>query len=407
MERLTIARLGRRGDGVAETDKGLVHVPYALPGEVVSAEIAGDRARLVGVETPAPERIEPFCPYFGRCGGCATQHMDASLYRRWKRDLLVTALARAGIEAPVGELVDAHGAGRRRVILHARRIDGRPAVGFMAARSHDLVAIDHCPILVPALTRAAPDVARALAAAVNLRKPLDIQVTATEGGLDVDLRGLGPLADRERQILVQLAERLNLARLSLHGELIVERRPPVLVMGRARVVPPPGGFLQATAAGEEALAGIVAEACAGRKRVADLFAGCGTFTLRLAESSEVHAVESHAPALAALDKAFRGTQGLKRITTETRDLFRRPLLPLELDRFDAVVFDPPRAGAEAQTRQIAASKLRRVVAVSCDAGSFTRDLSILITAGFTVHNIISLDQFRHSPHMEIVGILKR
>jgi 23S rRNA (uracil1939-C5)-methyltransferase len=406
MEKLTITLLGRRGDGVAATDKGLVHVPYALPGEVVSAEVAGDRARLVAVEAPAPERTEPFCPYFGRCGGCATQHMDAGLYRRWKRDLLVTALARAGIETPVGELVDAHGAGRRRVILHARRIDGRPAVGFMAARSHELVAIDHCPISVPALARA-PGVSRALTAAVNLRKPLDVQVTATEGGLDIDLRGLGPIADKERQALVALAERHDVARLSLHGELIVERRPPALPMGGARVVPPPGSFLQATAAGEEALARIVTEACLGRKRVADLFAGCGTFTLRLAERSEVHAVESHAPALAALDKAFRGTQGLKRITTEVRDLFRRPLLPLELNRFDAVVFDPPRAGAEAQTRQIAASKVRRVVAVSCDATSFTRDLAILIEAGFRVADIIVLDQFRHSPHMEIVGILER
>ncbi|MFC7399499.1 class I SAM-dependent RNA methyltransferase [Chelatococcus sp. GCM10030263] len=405
-EQLTITRLGRRGDGVAETDEGLVHVPYALPGEVVIAEIAGDRARLVAVEAPAPERREPFCPYFGRCGGCATQHMDAELYRRWKRDMLMTALTRAGIEAPVGELIDAHGAGRRRLILHARRIDGRPAVGFMAARSHELVAIDHCPISLPALARA-PAVGRALAAAVNLRKPLDIQITATEGGLDVDLRGLGPLANRERQALVGLAERLDLARLSHHGELVVERRPPALVMGRARVVPPPGGFLQATAAGEEALARIVTEAFTGRKRVADLFAGCGTFTLRLAERAEVHAVESHAPALAALDKAVRAIQGLKPITTEVRDLFRRPLLPLELDRFDAVVFDPPRAGAEAQARQIAASKLRHVLAVSCDAGSFTRDLAILIVAGFRVRNIIVLDQFRHSPHMEIVGILER
>jgi 23S rRNA (uracil1939-C5)-methyltransferase len=405
-ERLTITRLGRRGDGVAESGNGLVHVPYALPGEVVTAEVAGERARLVAVEAPSAERCEPFCPYFGHCGGCATQHMDVGLYRRWKRDLLVTTLSRAGIAAPVGDLADAHGAGRRRIILHARRIDGRPAVGFMAARSHELVAIDHCPISVPALARA-PAAARALAAAVNLRKPLDIQLTATEGGLDVDLRGLGPISDKERQALVGLAERLDLARLSLHGELIVERRPPALVMGRAGVVPPPGGFLQATAAGEEALAGIVAGACLGRKRVADLFAGCGTFALRLAERSQVHAVESHAPALVALDKAVKATQGLKRITTEVRDLFRRPLLPLELDRFDAVVFDPPRAGAEAQARQIAASKIRHVLAVSCDAGSFTRDLAILIAAGFRVRDIIVLDQFRHSPHMEIVGILER
>ncbi|MBS7698303.1 MULTISPECIES: RNA methyltransferase [unclassified Chelatococcus] len=403
---LTIVRLGRRGDGVALHENAPVHVPFALPGESVSVTIDGDRAEVAAVNETSPARRMPECTYFTHCGGCATQHMDETLYRQWKRELLLAALARAGIETPVEDLIDAHGEGRRRVTFHARLVDGKAAVGFMAARSHTLVAIDHCPVLMPGLARA-PAVARALAAAVGVRKPLDIQLTATSGGLDVDMRGLGPARDKERLALATLAGHLDLARLALHGELIVERRPPGVAMGRALVVPPPGSFLQATAKGEETLGRLVSEACQGRKRVADLFAGCGPFALRLAERSTVHAVESFAPALQALDKAVRGAQGLRPVTTEARDLFRRPLLPLELNRFDAVVFDPPRAGAEAQVREIAASKVKHVIAVSCDTQTFARDMSTLIAAGFSLQRVIPLDQFRYSSHMEIVGVLKR
>jgi len=239
------------------------------------------------------------------------------------------------------------------------------------------------------------------------RKPLDIQITTTATGLDVDLRGHGPLKDAERLALCDLAGTLDLARLSLHGEVLLERRPPMIPMGRAQVVPPPGSFLQATRRGEEALAEFVMEACGDARRVADLFSGCGPFALRLAERAEVHAVESDRGALAALDRAARGTLGLRRVTIEARDLFRRPLLPPELDRFDAVVIDPPRAGAEAQAKQLAASGVTRVVSVSCDAGTFCRDAATLIAAGFTLERVIPVDQFKHSPHVEIVGLLRR
>ena len=403
---LTIDRLGRRGDGVALFGETPVHVPFTLPGETVSVALDGDRAELLTIDKASPARRAPECSYFTHCGGCATQHMDEALYRHWKRELVVSALAWAGIETEVEDLIDAHGEGRRRVTVHGRLLDGKAKVGFMAARSHTLVAIDHCPVLAPGLARA-PAVATALAEAVGVRKPLDIQLTATSGGLDVDLRGLGPPRDKERLALTALAGHLDLARLSLHGELIVERRPPAITMGRALIVPPPCGFLQATAVGEDRLGRIVSEACQGRKRIADLFAGCGPFALRLAERSTVHAVESFAPALQALDRAVRSTQGLRPVTTETRDLFRRPLLPLELNRFDAVVFDPPRAGAEAQVREIAASKLKHVIAVSCDVQTFARDMSVLIAAGFSLTRVIPLDQFRYSSHMEIVGILGR
>jgi 23S rRNA (uracil1939-C5)-methyltransferase len=407
-EQVTIGRLGAKADGIADTPSGPVYVPKVLPGETVTIEREGHRGHLVSVETAAPERIEPFCPYFDACGGCATQHMRHDFYPGWKRDTVIAALRQARIEAEVAPLIDAHGEGRRRLTLHTRFPDRAPRVGYMAARSHQVVEIEFCPIATPALLKQAPAVARAIATHLAAaRKPLDIQITAVETGLDVDLRGHGPLKDRERLSLTNLAADLDLARLSLHGETVVERRPPAIVMGRAAVVPPPGSFLQATRLGEETLAGLVLDACAGAKRVADLFSGSGPFALRLAESAEVHAVENDRGSIAALDKAARATPGLRRVTTEMRDLFRRPLLTPELDAFDAVVLDPPRAGAEAQVRQIASSKVPLVVSVSCDAGTFARDAAILIAAGFRMERVVPVDQFKHSPHVELVGVLRR
>jgi 23S rRNA (uracil1939-C5)-methyltransferase len=406
LRQLTIDRLGHRGDGIAETPEGRVFVPYALPGESVEAEVDGDRGRLVAVTAASPERVEPPCPLFGTCGGCALQHLAPSPYAAWKRGLVVDALRQAGIEVPVAQLVDATAGGRRRVTFHARRIDGRPAIGFMAARSHELVSVERCLVLAPALA-GAPAAALNIAGAMGLAKPLDIQLTATLGGLDVDLRGHGPASDALRNRLVVLAGTLDLARLSLHGEVVVERRPPLVRMGRGDVALPPGGFLQATAAGQDALVEIVDRALEGAKVVADLFSGCGTFALPLAARATVHAVESDAAALAALDKAARHGAGLRPVSTERRDLFRRPLAGPELDRFDAVVFDPPRAGAEAQARQLAASDVPLVVGVSCDPASFARDARLLIDGGFALDAVTPVDQFAWSAHVELVGVFRR
>ncbi|TNC05864.1 class I SAM-dependent RNA methyltransferase [Methylobacterium terricola] len=406
---MEITRLGLRGDGV--TADGVV-VPGALPGETVRAVpeegTRPPRARLDAVLTPSADRIGPFCPYFGTCGGCAIQHLAPEPYAAWKRDLVVGALARAGIEAPVAPLLDAHGSGRRRITLHVRAGEGGPQAGFMAARSHALVAIDHCPITEAALHRA-PEVARAVSRPLGGGggKPLDVQVTATAGGLDVDIRGHGPASERARQTLVLLAGELDLARLSLHGEVLIVRRLPEIPVGRSRLVPPAGGFLQATAEGEATLARLVVEGVGKAKRVADLFSGAGAFSLALAEAHTVHAVEGEEGALKALDRAFRETAGLRTITTERRDLFRRPLLAPELDRHDAIVFDPPRAGAEAQSARIAESKVPVVVGVSCDAGSFARDAALLVRGGYRLEAVTPVDQFRHSPHVEIVGVFKR
>jgi len=406
-ETLNVARLGQRGDGIVETASGQVFIPYALPGETVRAVVDGERGQLVEIITPAESRIAAICPLFTRCGGCAAQHMAPGLYREWKRQQVVTALSRAGIEAPVGDLVDAHGAGRRRVTFHARRQGEAMVVGFMAARSHELIAVEACPVLAPGLARA-PSVAQMLANRLGgAAKPLDIQVTASEAGLDVDVRGHGPIAGKLRLILTELAERLDLARLSIHGDVVVERRPPLQRMGKALVAPAPGGFLQATAAGEEALAGLVMEALPKGKRAADLFAGCGPFSFRLVERMQVTAIESDQAAMLALTKGAGATQGLKPIATETRDLFRRPLLEHELNGFDVVVLDPPRAGAEAQVKRLAVSKVRDVIYVSCDAGSFARDAATLAAGGYALETVTPVDQFRYSAHVELVGVFRR
>ncbi|WP_244548479.1 class I SAM-dependent RNA methyltransferase [Bosea vaviloviae] len=406
-ETLLIDHLGQKGDGVAKTANGPVFVPYALPGETVRVVRDGDRGQLVEIIAPAASRIAAICPLFTRCGGCAAQHMDEGLYKAWKRQQVVTTLERAGVAAPVADLVDAHGAGRRRVTFHARREGIGMMVGFMAARSHDLVAVEACPVLAPGLARA-PAVAQLLANRLGgSNKPLDLQVTASDTGLDVDIRGHGPAGDKLRLSLTEAAERLDLARLSMHGEIIVERRSPLQKMGKAMVAPAPGGFLQATTLGEGTISALVVSALPKAKRVADLFAGCGPFSFRLAEKAQVHAVESEKAAILALTRAAGATQGLKRITSETRDLFRRPLLEHELNAFDAVVLDPPRAGAEAQARRLAASKVASVVYVSCDVGSFARDAAILIAGGYALEGVTPIDQFRYSAHIELVGLFRR
>ena len=407
-EQVIIKRLGAKADGIAETSSGPVFVPKVLPGETVTIERDGSHAHLVSVDVASPERETPFCPYFDDCGGCATQHMQHGFYQAWKHGTLVHTLKQARIEAPVEALVDAHGVGRRRVTLHVRFPDRAMHVGFMAPRSHRIVEIAFCPITEPALKDRAPAIARVIGEHLKgPRKPLDIQITATQTGFDVDVRGHGPMKDADRLSLIDLADRLDLSRLSVHGDVIVERRPPAILMGRTSVVPPPGSFLQATKLGEEVLAGLVTEACAKAKRVADLFAGAGPFSLRLAEKSEVHAVEFDKGSMTALDKAVRATPGLRRVSTEARDLFRRPLLTPELNAFDAVVLDPPRAGAEAQVTQLATSKVPLVVSVSCDAATFARDAAILMSGGYRLERVIPVDQFKHSPHLEVVGILRR
>lgn len=393
----TIETLGQKGEGVTTVDGAKVYVPLALPGEEVVIEHVGERGTLLEVKTPSADRIEPFCPYFGTCGGCQIQHLGPEAYIAFKTSLVETPLRFAGLEAKVEDFVMAHGAGRRRATLHARK----DAAGYMRLRSHELLDIEACPILVPGLQSRAPDIARALGAAVG---DCDISITATNAGMDVAIRKAAKSVRAEK--LVPLASQLGLARLAVDNEMISQRQQPSISMGKADVELPIGSFLQATAQAEQVLADYVVEGVGKAKSVADLFCGIGPFALRLAEKMPVYAADSDKAATLALAKATRFTKGLKAITTKPRDLFRDPLTRFEL-AFDAVVLDPPRAGAEAQVREIAISKVKRVVYVACDPRTFARDAAILVQAGFRLERLIAVDQFAWSTHIELAATFTR
>ena len=405
IERLTISHIGHRGDGIADGPDGPLYVPYTLAGETVETEPwpdHPDRRHLLKVIDASSERATPPCPHFGTCGGCAMQHWQSAPYRAWKRGLVVAALQQADIECDVGELIDAHGAGRRRATLHARR-GGRDIlnVGFAAAQSHHIVPIDRCPILSPALDGAI-SAAWAIAQLLDpVKKPLDIQCTATDGGIDMDIRGSGALSSKLSAKLAQEATQQRLIRVTRHGELVFQRGAPTIRIGRATVELPPGAFLQATVDGEETLARMVLSHIAGVKTAIDLFCGVGPFALRMAEFARVVAADSDEAAIAALTKAAPAP-GLKPVAAQARDLFRRPFIAQEL-KADALVFDPPRQGAEAQAREIAKSKVPVVVAVSCNPTTFARDAKILREGGYHLTDVTPVDQFRYSMHTEVVA----
>ncbi len=406
---LTIAKMGQLGEGVALTDdvRKPIFVPYALPDETVRVKAGSERLLITDILKASADRIAPFCPYFTKCGGCSVQHWLDAPYKAWKRELVINALSFENLHPVVHETVDAHGAGRRRALLHVRFIDNKPVAGFMEPKSHRVVNFDTCPILVSELKNCS-SLAKALALPLmNLRKPLSIQFTATVSGLDVDIRGPGKIDFNARMSLTDLATQFDLARLSIHGDIVLERRQPVLNFGRVPVCIPPGGFTQATTLGEETLAGLVLAHVKGARKIADLFCGAGPFALRMAEQASIYAADCDPASIESLKRGHNLVQGLKQVSAEARDLFRRPLLAHELNAFDVIVLDPPRAGAEAQMREIATSKVTKVVSASCSAASFARDVGILCAAGFKLDSVTPVDQFKYSAHVEMVGVLVR
>lgn len=409
---LEIGAIGARGDSTAEGADGPIYAPFALPGEKVRALISGARAEVVEVLESSAERQAPACRHFGRCGGCQLQHWQDAPYLAWKRDQVVQALDRRGLGgAVVDETIAAWGEGRRRAAFHAARQNNQVRIGFIERGGAKLTPIAQCPVLAPPLEAVALKLAPLAELALPPRGEITMHCLLTDAGVDVSIKGAGSPNALHRAGLEALsgaAATLNLARLAMDGDVIVERAKPALRMGRAVVNPPPGAFLQPTAQGEETLARLALEALQGAERVIDLFSGVGTFALRVAEFAEVLAAESEAEMLTALKKAADGAGGaLKQVTTLRRDLLRTPMASLEMKKFDAAVIDPPRSGARLQAEQIARSPIRKVAYVSCDPASFARDVKVLIEHGFSLSRVTPVDQFRWSPHVEVVGALER
>ncbi len=397
---ITINRLGLYGDGIAD---GPLYVPRTLPGERVTGRVDGQLLRDVKIVAPSSRRVAAPCRHFKSCGGCQLQHADDSFVAQWKVDVVRHAIEAYGLDTDFRPVQTSPPRSRRRAGFAARRTKKGATVGFHGQASGTIIEIPDCQLVLPELLAAVP-VAEALATAGASRKTaLSVMVTHSLTGLDVAVTDGKPLDGPLRQQLAAICERTGLARLSWGDEVVAMRAPPVQRLGVAEIVPPPGSFLQATEHGQQALTDAVIEITTGAGRVIDLFAGCGTFALPLSMRAEVHAVEGDAAMLSALDGGWRHAQGLKRVTTEARDLFRRPLMPDETAKADAVVLDPPRAGAEAQVAELVKSSVPRIAYVSCNPVTFARDAAELVSAGYGLDWIQVVDQFRWSAHVELVA----
>jgi 23S rRNA (uracil1939-C5)-methyltransferase len=402
--------MGGEGDGVAGRH---VYVPFSLPGERVRATGGGDRRDLLEVLQASPERVEPPCPHFGVCGGCALQHWDHAPYLAWKVDRLRGTLARERVETEFLPAYAAPPESRRRFALHARRGSREAArAGYKARKSWDLVDIAVCPISDPGLQAAIPALKRLAAPLFEHPKSAPtLHTTLTATGIDVDITGVeaksgGLSADARMQVAERAAE-ADFARVTIGGEIAYLARMPQVRLGPATVGLPPGAFLQATPGAEAAMTAFVAEAAAGAARIADLYCGVGTFTFALAQVAQVHAADFAPDAVKALTSALASAPGLHGVTAEARDLVRRPVLAEELKKTDVAVFDPPRAGAAEQAAELARSNVARVIGVSCNPATFARDARMLVDAGFRLERVLPVDQFLWSPHVELVGVFSR
>jgi len=398
-----VERLGHLGDGIAA---GPIYVPGALPGETVSGRLSSDRLDEVKIITSSPDRVRPPCAHFNACGGCALQHASDQFLSDWKVQVVHDALSARGLDAPIQQVSTSPARSRRRATLSGRRTKKGAIVGLHVRASDAIINIPGCQLLHGDLVAVIPALQELTIAGASRKGELAFSITRSDVGVDVAVSNAKPLDGALQVRLAALATQHDLARLTWGDELVAECRAPVQNFGTANVAPPAGAFLQATEHGQIAIVAAVRRALGPAKRIVDLFAGCGTFSLPLAEMAAVHAVESDTAMLAALDQGWRHAPGLKTVTTESRDLFRRPLLPTELERFDAVVIDPPRAGALAQMTNLATS-MAPIAAVSCNPATFARDARILCDAGYGIDWIEVIDQFRWSAHVELVAKISR
>ncbi len=400
MESYQIERLGHQGDGIAA---GPVFAARTLPGETVTGSLDGTRLSEVRIETPSEHRVQPPCRHYKSCGGCQLQHASGDFVAEWKVQTVGIALSAQGLETDLRPIKTSPPRSRRRATLAVRRTKKGALVGFHGRASDTIIEIPECQLLMPELLGATPVCERLAALGASRKTALAVTVTASGGGLDLSVTGGKPLDGPLESALAQLIEQTGLARLAWNGEVVAMRQAPTQAFGKATVTPPAGGFLQATREGEAALLDAVRETVGSARRIADLFAGCGTFSLPLAEQSQVHAVEGDAGMTDALDRSWRFTEGLKKVTTETRDLFRRPLLQDELASFEAVVLDPPRAGADAQVAELVQAKVPVIAYVSCNPVTFARDAKTLTDAGYCLNWVQVVDQFRWSAHVELAA----
>jgi 23S rRNA (uracil1939-C5)-methyltransferase len=406
-ETVTISALGHGGDGIAETNDGRLFVPFTLPGETAEIERAGTRGRVNRILDKSRDRVTPVCRHFGVCGGCTLQHMERSAYLAWKHDVVADAFDKRGITIDIAPVVPIAEHSRRRAVFSAVRAAKGIVLGFHRRGATEIVAVEECPVLAPSIVSALPTLRRIAGLTLRAGRQTRIVVTAADNGLDIAVENAGRIGRAELEALGSLGTDMSLARLTVDGnEIFLNRRPEIVADGLT-LLPVPGGFLQAVKSAETALARAIIDHVGDANPVADLFAGIGTFALRLARRASVTAFEGSADLVSAIETASHRSPGLKPVTAQKRDLFRNPLAPIELDAFGAVVFDPPAAGAKAQADAIAASRVPKVAAVSCNPATLARDARILIDGGYQLSRVLPVDQFLYSAEIEVVATFER
>ncbi|MCR9256285.1 MAG: class I SAM-dependent RNA methyltransferase [Alphaproteobacteria bacterium] len=419
---LDIIEIGAKGDGIArpaEAEKPY-YVPLAAPGDRLVARPTAEtadfiRGEIIELETPSAARQTPPCPHFGPCGGCQLQHIPEETYRRFKSALVEKALSSHGLgDVQVRPMVALAPGTRRRATLFGRTLAAGPILGFHEAASHRIVDIDACPLLTDRLntvmatlrTRILP-----LAAGDSRGETLDFTLLDHDNGVDVTIAA--PFAPNlaQREALAALAEDLDLARIAWRTgdgppEPIAARHEALLTLSGVAVMPPPAAFTQAAAPSEAAIVEAVSEALPDMEHAADLYAGIGTLSFAAARKAKaVTAIDGADDAVRALRMAADRAGLGNRVRTETRNLALRPLLTAELAPYDAVLFDPPRAGAKEQATQLAGSSVKTIVAVSCNPQTFARDARILVDGGYRLRWVQPIDQFLWSHHVEVVALL--
>jgi 23S rRNA (uracil1939-C5)-methyltransferase len=409
---VTIERLGAQGHGIGEANGIPVYVPYALPGETVAIARNGDHGTVMSTSSPSPDRVDPPCRHFGPdrdlCGGCVLQHLADEPYHAFKRNLVIEALKSRGLEAEVAPLFIARPGERRRVVFSVKQTEKEFLLGYNRVETNHIFSVQECPITSAGIVGRLDAIRAVGQSLAQGSDTFRLAVLETLSGLDIAAEGLKALNDKQRRAATETILSLRgVARLSVNGEVVIEQLRPVLEFGGTKVSPPPGAFVQATVPAEEAMSNLVLSHLAKAKKVIDLFAGSGTFALRLARQSKVHAVEGDEKSVKALDHAARNTPGLKPVTVEKRDLYRRPMMPSELKAFDGLVFDPPRAGADILAKDVARSSIKYVAAVSCNPATLARDLRILVDGGYRIKTVVPVDQFLWSAHVEAVALLEK
>lgn len=391
IESLTHHAMGRTADGAL--------FERCLPGEEID-----DEGRIV---TPSPDRVAAPCSHFKSCGGCSMQHANDDFVADWKAGIIRQALAAHGLDAPLRRTHTSPANSRRRAKLSARRTKKGALVGFHARASDVILEVPNCQVLHPAILALIPALEELTTQLASRKSELALTVTHSESGPDVLVTGARPLVAQDQINLADWATTHDIARLTVDDETILTRNAPFQRFGPAKVTPPPGAFLQATLQGQAALTAGVQEALAGCKTVADLFSGSGTFSLPLAEDSDVTAYESVTSMTGALDHGWRMAQGIHQVHAVTRDLFRNPLEGGDLSAFDGIAIDPPRAGAAAQTGALATDGPAKIAYVSCNPVTFARDAAKLVQGGYQIDWIDVVDQFRWTAHVELIAAFRR